>query len=238
MLARYCPPYIMGRYLALDLCAGDGQKSEFSDLSSPAIFHHHAVFAQEWGLPVHRILIEKVENTFDALAKTPWSQGAELICTDARTFDLGEMQVPRQSAAFIHADPNHVEDWPLSKTLLNQMPFFTTTLITLGCNVSGIKRLDAKRRSMWHRRVSEFLSWMPHHHDALLIALNQDKSQWAYLISGPKSWEFKYRNDARLAFRSWQHGITVSSYKTERRQFEQVQRELFQTRKELDQEAA
>jgi hypothetical protein len=90
---------------------------------------------------------------------------------------------------------------------MQDLPLYTTTLSTLGCNASGVKRAPRDVRDMWRDHVNRVASTRAKWHTAILIALRNDDSQWAYLITGPRKWREKYEADARTAFRDWPNGI-------------------------------
>ena len=76
---------------------------------------------------------------------------------------------------------------------------------------------------------------MPNWHDALLISLKGDTSQWAYLVTGPKKWHNKkaYEKMAQYAFSYWKHGISMAKFKEEPEKFNKMINKLFLTKKEF-----
>ncbi len=235
IMARSKPSFIERHYTLIDLCAGDGSATSSSEVSSPQIMMHHSLFLKKFNVPHKIILVEKNPNTFSRLEGRGFD--AELINCDAREIKEFPVSVCSQSAAFIHADPNTVNDWPLSKELLQNSPEYTTLLATLGCNVGGLKRLPLKERKAWFRRMDDLLEWLPERHDALLVALRGDSAQWAYLIIGPRVWfgegnKSNYINDTNAAFGYWQHGIDMIRFREDTEGFYDTRSALFLTVKE------
>lgn len=236
MMAYGRPVFINKHYFIIDLCAGDGSPTYESGLSSPAIIQKHVNYLLKHNVPVKTILIEKNINTFDRLKQHNFD-ALHLNC-NAQDIDILPLKIiHKNSAAFIHADPNHIEDWPISKKLLHNAPEYTTLLVTLGCNVGGLKRLPFERRQAWYDRMDELLRWLPQRHDALLVVLRGDRAQWAYLVVGPKKWHSQgvYKKDVMAAFNSktWPNGVDMVQFKANTRTFYQMRDKLFMTTKEL-----
>ena len=238
-------------YTFLDLCAGDGEDNIKSGTSSPGIFKSHQKHPNGLSYPdecsprvqSRAVLIEKDQTTFDKLR----NNFPDADCFNINALDIedpGQVGIPnayweinnresRQHVLFIHADPNHVEDWPINKRLLQNSPYYTTLLVTLGCNVGGLKRMPPESRKEWFNRMDSVLRWLPKRHDAILVALRGDASQWAYLIVGPRCWTEKYLQDANKAFlKSWEKGVDAVSYRKDPAGFNQLVKELFLTERE------
>lgn len=218
----------------IDLCAGDGHPTDSSHTSSPTIFQDHTTYLRQKMVRVDLVLIEKAANTFGALqANTQPHPHTTLVHGDSR--DPGV--VPRfpanpNTSVFIHNDPNSIHHFALTPELVDRLPKHTTVLCTLGCNVGSLKRLPEEDRAGWYHHVNTVTGMMAKHHDALLIALNNDASQWAYLITGPTKWQNRYRKDADRAFAKWSKGITYYQYRTQRHQFDDLCDQLFRTKAE------
>lgn len=221
------PPYVI-----IDLCAGDGMDS-ISGTSSPKILAKHYQAALRNGSNPRLILCEKNVNAFAQLRSQPWLlDEIELFNLDAKT--LAESLDPTwqsKSHAFIHHDPNKVTDWCLSENLLKLMPSYFTTMSTLGCNVSGLKRLGTQERELWNEKIWELISWLPKHHTALLAVLVKDEAQWAYLLTGPKVWVKQYEQNLRTSFGYWNKGLEISTL--DNAQFARSLERLVYTKKEL-----
>jgi len=224
--AKDCPFHV------IDLCAGDGHKADAASQPSPAIIEKHCRWARSRNLSVKATLIEQSVITFSKLCQNTndwlWM---EKLNMDARDWKL----VPRDKhqAVFIHADPNTISDWPITKELLSVMPETTTMLATLGCNVGGLKRLSLEDRLPWFDHVNGCLNAMPRYHDAILIELVRDASQWAYLLRLPHVWT----NDTitRLVKQGGNYTnyeLNIASIRNSRDGFEAMQIRLFLTKSE------
>jgi len=225
------PRFISPQYTIIDMCAGDGRPSTSSMVSSPQIIQKHQRFMSEHGVKANAFYFEKNINTFDSLRQ----KFPEAKNIDSLTLSSVPGMPLKTSAAFIHADPNSISDWPISNGLLSNCPEFTTLLITLGCNVGGLKRLPLESRQKWFERLDDVLLHLPKWHDALMVVLKGDKSQWAYLVTGPKTWHEKgyYRQDAEKAFKYWEQGVDLIQFKSDMRSFLKMRDKLFLTRKEV-----
>lgn len=231
IVSNNCPPYIVRQYTMLDLCAGDGIPSQASGVSSPAIMQKHLNTLKKFNVPSHLILVEKNGNTFDQLNENNFD--AITFNCNAREIKELPKDVHKRSAAFIHADPNNVNDWPVTKELLSNMPEYTTLLATLGCNAGGLKRLPLAERRVWFERMDDLLKWMPERHDALLVVLRGDAAQWAYLLIGPKFWRKKYCINVTASFKRWESGVDMVYYRPNPNEFYRVRDKLFLTKGEL-----
>jgi hypothetical protein len=158
------------------------------------------------------------------------------VCFNINSKELKKIPgYPRKNDfCFINVDPNTIHDWPLTKDLLVSVPKYTTTMITMGCNAGGIKRLDIKHRMEWFERIKELLLWVAPHHDIFLFVLNNDIAQWAYIVVGPQCWKDNYFKDARKAFDYLENGITAISFKDDEKSFVLKINELFLTKKEFE----
>lgn len=227
--ARYAYPF--SRYIAYDLCAGDGQENMHSGTSSPRILRRHLDYHRGQGGENELHLVEKDQATYQLLRLTTheWT-GTSVHCMDAREVRGVHLE---SDLVFVHNDPNSVHDFALSESFLRSTPYLTTTLSTLGCNVGGLKMLPYADRQMWYRHVETVLASMPPHHDGLLVRLDKDDAQWAYLLTGPASWRARYESDVENAFRDvWQKGLK-SAWCSEGRGFDALVDVLFKTTKEL-----
>jgi len=223
------PAFIYPEYVILDLCAGNGLSNEFSGTSSPQIITKHVKNSRNGN--IYTYFFEKDVNTHTIL------QSQFSISLHQNAFDLIYLpvKVEDNAACFIHCDPNLITDWAVNKNLLNNCPRYTTSLITLGCNVGGLKRLPFEKRVEWFDRLDDILSFLPSWHDALLIALKGDKAQWAYLVTGPQLWHDKgyYQQDALKSFKYWNFGIEFVQFKRDLKNFKELRDRLFLTKKEI-----
>jgi hypothetical protein len=194
-------PMGFGSYGIVDLTAGDGVPygAEFTRGCSPGIILKHSKWiAERTSVQPKALFIEKQEITYERLRSNLEQSFQDLqldrlgdrICVDAKCMNSKEFIFPNGivDASFIYNDPNHIEDWCLTPELLGSVPRFTTSLSTLGCNVSGLKRIDLHRRREWFYRV-ELISEtiLQRWHDACLFSVG-GADQWAYLITAPAVW--------------------------------------------------
>lgn len=234
------PPFFF-----IDLCAGDGQPSYYSDWSSPQIIDKHAGYLrQRMGEDAAIvILIEKDRTTFDKLQKAfPANKNTYLIHGDSKdplvVSQVGEIIKTHgnlSSPCFVHNDPNKVADWAITSVLLEVLPRYTTSLTTMGCNVSGLKRLDLESREKWFEHVQVLAQSVKavKCHDAYLASLRNDKAQWAYLVTAPAKWTQDVVSDVKKAFKDWPHGVE-GAWLSEVDQFVSLIRRLFLTKKEWE----
>lgn len=221
-------PYLKKRgmgssYAIYDLTAGDGTDDGFGGTSSPAILAKHHRYAAANDVRCKLLLNDKVEDYASKLALD--FPAAEVRCSDGRKV----MPHMGYDVVFVHNDPNHINDWALSGEFLASAPYFTTTLSTLGCNVGGLKRLPSIEREPWFANMRTLLMSMPQHHDAYLIALSGDASQWAYLLTGPMKWRGNYESDVAKAFAGWEGGHRARWWRQDAAGFEDLTRQLFLT---------
>lgn len=232
------PGFLPSRHYIADLCAGHGIPTDGSCMSSPQVIAKHAKFLKEKGHHVKCVMVEKDSYTYAELVK----HGLE---SDIHNKNAREFKSPEElfgvkgftngfGTCFIHADPNHVHDWPISNELIASLPQYTTMLITMGCNVGGLKMLPREKRKLWFDRMDNLLMSRPKWHNVIMIVLNGDDAQWAYLIVGPDKWADVYIADAKKAFSYWPNGISYIDYKRQPDAFFQERDRLFLTKKELE----
>lgn len=224
-------------FLVLDLCGGDGLTTEEHD-ASPQILHKHCLWLRSRGKRSNLIVFEEKfityevleQNTNNLLGKDEWFF---VNHQDSRTFVMPDL-LPDQ-AAFVHCDPNCVDQIPLTKPFLDSWNRYTTYLVTLGCNVNGMKMgLSIERRSVWFDYIEQICGVLPSHHDAVLFWLKKDDSQWAYLLSLPTCWSSKFSAEVvRSADEWWPKGLGCASYRKDRESFDSNIRRLFLTKKEV-----
>ena len=224
--AMACPFHVV------DLCAGDGHVSSESRKSSPEIITRHCKWMLTKCLETKATLIERGDLTYRELLKnTPDFGWLERLNMDARQYELPRTH--KHQAMFIHADPNTIADWPVTKQLLESMSETTTMLATLGCNVGGLKRLDVGDRLEWYGHVQQCMDAMPRYHDLILVELVNDASQWAYLLRLPAAWavdtmyrlETQGKNYAKFA-------LSMASVRLTPAAFREMEDRLFLTKKE------
>lgn len=236
--------FLGNEYIMIDLCAGDGRPTKQSSKASPMLMVEAAIELRNTenniskrtsDIFINIILNEKNEFTYSELENNHLYKDCEKFNLDSTSLTKIKTNriLRKNSTVFIHADPNAITDWPLNKEFVNNLPRNTTMLITLGCNVGGIKRLCIKDRQNWFEKMDTVLYHLNSWHDATLIVLNGDKAQWAYMIVGPKKWKDKYSNDAKKAFNYWENGISIATYKENPTEFFKMRDRLFLTKKEI-----
>ena len=224
-------------FYAVDLCGGDGfEPKDGSHQASPRILFKHCNWLREkHGKQSYLDVIEQQSFTHEKLTQNcgymiphGW---VRLIHGDARSFVLPKLK--QDQSAFIHCDPNNVSDTPLTGPMVDSWNKYTTYLITLGCNVGGLKRSVIEDRMQWKGYVDLLCSHLPSRHDAILFWLNKDSSQWAYLASVPKVWSADFTKFAiRNTEKHWPKGIFAASYRMQRKVFETATLDLFLTKDE------
>jgi hypothetical protein len=233
--------------LCVDLCAGDGGSADEYDQSSPAIIHKHCEWlaSRDGGrYSAQSIFYEKSEFTFGKLVSrlSDWPtherHRRDVIRGDAKEFSFSK-QLPNQ-AVFVNCDPNSVSDLPnaeFAERLAAQLTPTTTMAVTLGCNVGGLKRMPLEDRKPWREFVEIMLRAMPSWHDALLVEICGDKSQWAYLTRLPAKWADEQKAALQRAGDKlkgdFPRGVAVFSRRLDRSRFDDLMDRLLYTQKEL-----
>lgn len=222
--------------IMVDLCGGDGLKTDDHD-ASPSILYSHCLELAKRGKAARLEVIEKMPSTFEALEQN-CSYMSPLIATltlgDSSQYRLP--QLTETQAAFIHCDPNTVDQTPLSEPFVAGFNRFTTYLVTMGCNPAGLKRnIGIEDRSRWFQYVAMVTNVLPKHHDAVLFWLNRDEAKWAYLLSIPKVWASDFTLQAvRYTSKQWTKGVSAVSFREDRRAFDDRLQQLFLTKAEYE----
>lgn len=225
-------------FYCVDLCGGDGLATD-EHSASPLILHKHCVFVRnEIGRESVLDVLEKRDNTFEQLDRNTKTlvgrnQWFNIRMEDSRDFVLPQLKTDQ--CVFVHCDPNHVHDVPLTEPMLESWNRYTTYLVTLGCNVGGLKCLPYEQREGWFRYPTMLMKLLPRNHDAILFWLNMDSAQWAYLLNLPSKWSEDFAVMARTrTSKIWTKGVSALSYRSERSQFNDQIRKLFLTKEEYD----
>lgn len=227
--------------LLVDACAGDGVDYA-GEASSPTLMLKHHQFPRLLGQSF-LLLNEKADAQYDSLLRK--FGGLERVTVrrgDAHDIDLRLHMQNRGQAVFVHYDPNSIRDVPeLARSVLwHSTPDTALMFITLGCNVGGLKRLAQDRREEWFSIIDVLVRALPRRHDLIIAALNNDASQWAYLLRVPDAWSattMKALSSDHVAGR-WEHGIRAYSFRRQQSDFVGTINWLFRTRKELCNEQA
>lgn len=234
-------------FVIIDLCAGDGVNTEESGLCSPQIITKHSrwICSQfNSGDASIVILVEKDTGTFDILRNAYEDSKCILIKgnsnDDAVVSQIASVfdGIPDSSncPVFIHHDPNSVTNWCLRKEYL-ELSRLVTTMVTMGCNVSGIKRLGLEERKQWFDNFNVLKHQVKSTNgrlDLCLSALRGDCSNWAYSLSAPSVWRDDMTSAMATAFRRWANGIELEWMNCSPIQFDKLTHKLFLTKKEFE----
>ena len=230
----------------LDLCAGDGRDTIESGTCSPGIIWKHATwFKDRMGEnSVVVILVEKDRATYDLLRQKYESLGACVIHGDSSeqsTIDLIKKylfsKISPSSPVLIHHDPNVVTNWCLSRNYLD-ISNYATAMVTMGCNVGGVKRLPLPDRMEWYKNFADLTDHALATNgrlDVCLSALKKDSSNWAYAVSAPSVWKDKVEVTVKNAFKDWKNGIEIE-WMNSNPEFNTLIDKLFLTKEEFDQD--
>lgn len=221
-------------FLCVDLCAGDGTQSD-SHQCSPAIINRHCSWLQARGINCSAVFIEHNMNTFDMLQSNIKPQDnshkVELIHGDAREYRVNP--TCKDQAIFVNCDPNAISNMPMADEFAASLTPTTTMTMTLGCNVDGIKRLPRDKRAEWFEYTDRVIRKMPRWHDAIVVRLIKDASQWAYLTRLPKKWAASQSEALRKKGNEWwPNGVEVVVLGDSRVEFTDLLSRLFLTAEE------
>lgn len=224
----------------LDLCAGDGAQTGDDPISSsPAIadLHMTSRFPMSGRLRARKAyLFEREQTTFDRL-RSRFGDRPHMHLTngDSRGVTLHDVGVKTGEGVFVYADPNSVSTLPVTPDLIDSFTHTTLFLMTLGCNVGGVKRLPVEDREGWLDVVNMAVCRRSRWHDVIVLSLNRDDSQWAYLAAFPTRWARGFQDDSMKAGkRLWPNGVSAFSATRQPTQFKDKIKELFYTTKERE----
>ena len=220
------------RLVIIDCTAGNGMPSEYSPKTSPGIIDKHAHWLENQNVRVDVTFFERCAQSHDTLrSRFPHRN---TICGDskdmAKTWD-------RNSVLFVVNDPNTVNDWSLPASL-RFAPQLTTVFSTLGCNVGGLKMLPAEKREVWYEHVQQQLNLLQPWHAAYIASLENDSSQWAYLVNAPLVWKKSTEDAFALAFKNTGFNVCGAwtgskSSQTDKDAFRSIIDRLLKTKKEM-----
>lgn len=223
--------------LIIDLCAGDGEDTYGECSSSPSIALKHTT-SKLPGMGCFReaVLYEREALTFSRLAEKFGDKPTlRLIHGDSKGVTLKDHKIFPKGTVFVYADPNSVKTLPVTEELIASFTETTLFLMTLGCNVSGTKRLKMEDRRGWYDVVKFTLSKLKPWHDAHLISLERDSSQWAYFAAVPNAWSAeRLAKSVKRGNVEWANGVSGASWRRDRMTFEDKLETLLLTQKELE----
>lgn len=215
------------RFCIVDCTAGNGKSSEFSTETSPGIICKHADWLIEKRIAVDVRFYEKSKNNARHLRETPAGKWP-IIAMDAK-----DMRTTwrKDDVLFVVNDPNTMSDWAMPSAM-EDAPALTTVFSTLGCNVGGLKRLPIEERQGWYIHVRAQLGLLQTWHDALIVTLDGDASQWAYMVNAPAKWRDELEAAFQSAFAYSPHELRYAWKKQQPDDFAAIIDHLFLTRKE------
>lgn len=202
-------------FLAVDLCAGDGADTMGEGSSSPAIIRKHMMDYRGNKLTRSAIFYEKDTATFKRLSdRHADCSRITLYNADSRLMPLSTVHDRGNDSVFIYADPNNIDQLPITRELMRGLTPYTLFLITLGCNVAGLKRVSIEHRREWIKMADMIVQSIKSFHDIILVTLNKDSSQWAYLMIIPLAWSKDYIEVVKkIGDKNWTGGVTAISMK-------------------------
>jgi hypothetical protein len=175
----------------VDMCAGDGFGHEGKYDSSPGIIRKHIESDRPASQRVSKTahLYEIQSLTFDRLkSRYGDASSMHLYRQDSKGWTVRDIPTSKGDCVYVYADPNSIATLPITPEFVDSMTSETLFLMTLGCNASGCKRLPREDREDWFEIVHMITCSIHKRHDLLLIWLNRDDHQWAYLMSTPQVW--------------------------------------------------
>ena len=131
---------------------------------------------------------------------------------DSRNMPLSTVHSRGKDGILIYADPNNIDQLPITPELMSGLSSTTLMLITLGCNVGGLKRIPYESRVKWIQMAEMVRRSIGPWHDLGLITLNKDASQWAYMVVIPHKWSAEYLAlAAKAGDKLWPAGVSTYS---------------------------
>lgn len=224
----------------MDMCAGDGADINGERTSSPSIIRHHLSTPMSGRQTVYRrgIFFEKDQATCKRLSERHGDCPLMTIYhDDARNMPLSTVHGRGNDGILIYADPNNIDQLPITAELMSGLSSTTLMLITLGCNVGGLKRIPFENRLKWIQMAEMVRQSIGSWHDLGLITLNKDASQWAYMVIIPRKWSAEYLDSAiKAGGKLWPAGVSTYSLRAIGDQAFMLRViELFQTKEENNQ---
>jgi hypothetical protein len=202
-------------FLVVDLCAGDGADTMGPNSPSPSIIRKHLMDDRGRALSRSAIFYEKDTATFKRLSdRHADCSKITLINGDSMLMPLSTIHGRGKDSIFIYADPNHIDHLPITGEMMANLSSTTLMYITLGCNVGGLKRIPFESRLKWFQKILMILKSVNEWHDLILITLNNDASQWAYMLVIPRKWSANYLEvAAKVGQKYWSPGVSTYSLK-------------------------
>jgi hypothetical protein len=222
--------------LVMDMCAGDGEDTGESGTCSPSIIKKH-INGHHMKGQSYAVLVERAPLNYSQLmAKFGNNDNITILNQDSKEINLYKFAQHNKQAIFLHIDPNSLGQWPVTNEFIRALPDTATFLITMGCNVGGLKRSLIEFRMPWFDIVESVKASTPAWHDLILVTLEKDASQWAYLLRTSIKWADQ---DMALLLRqnrvnAFQFKINALSMRQSPHAFNEAFRVLFLTHKERE----
>jgi hypothetical protein len=196
-----------------------------------------------------QLTVLKYDRTGDAC----WRFG-DLVTLQAFNADGKEARtdlICKGDAVLVLNDPNAITGWAMRDSFAQEIVSRATafrSFSTLGCNVSGIKRtplvtpgalplddpdfMSPTERRNWFELVGAQERATPQSRDLLLVAIERDSAQWAYLISTAVKWREKTEVRVRSAFERAEFSADMAWAKQDPENFTRIKEVLFLTKAE------
>lgn len=143
---------------------------------------------------------------------------------------------------YVSNDPNNMQGWTLNMECFCQLrqTRFATFMSTMGCNTSGLKRLERWQRDIWFnhidhaKRIIQYSRWL----DLIIFEITNDPAQWAYLQLVPRKWTSNTIIEMSKHFRAEHVDVRAVSFWDDFDGFDEMCNRLFLTKKEREEDAA
>lgn len=183
---------------------------------------------------------------YQRVSDSRWQCGPVTLSVHNTTGEMADLahRFSSRTAVRVNNDPNSIKDWAMDlkmpERIRDTTPWFLG-VCTMGCNVGGLKRLLRKypeEADRWYESVDSVVAGLPDHHDLYLCAIEQDASQWAYLIIAPSKaspdgtdWRVTTESEARKCFQSQGMRLRGAWLGSEVDEFRAIQDYLFTIKK-------
>lgn len=230
----------------VDLCAGDGQVVEGVHTSSAYLMFKNCSWASNHRVESKRFdteiaFVEKNPHTAAALTRSIEGYDQHIKENVAYNIIVGDAKnciihaESHKQPIFINADPNNVDQLPVSYAFMDSLTPASTYVATLGCNPQGLKRLPLERREGWYEYVKTLTEKLPSYHDVILCYIVNDSAQWAYMARIPRKWADQSMEDfKKVSVKRFGYELNITSLKTSSETFDRMLDHLFLTKREKE----
>jgi hypothetical protein len=232
----------------MDLTAGDAAAppDEPWHLNcSPGILAHHArnsrkpvdITLYEIKPATHKLLLNNLVEHLPALGYTPVAEGRweyqgrvrlRAVSGSGAQADVSHLR-REHDAVLVTNDPNAITDWAMRPTFaaeVNDRVWCFRSISTMGCNTSGLHRLDPEIRETWFDLIDQQIHALPSHRDLYLARIEGDASLWGYLLLEPVKFT-NVKTIVRTAFGKYGYTMDVASLREEPGKFKAITDYLF-----------